>query len=240
MRFIRIPIYIFIALLIFIFSTYLTMKVILKSQRTVLCPDVIGKEVREAKTLVESKGLNFHIVRYEKRNDVPYNHITVQKPEANIQTKKGRTVMVIVSDGPELFIVPSLVGQVVNTAHEMLKEKNIPIERIIYVPNMDNEGKVIAQIPKGGEGLLEGKGIVIFAGAKPKRYVVMPDVTSLELNEITSELDRKNIKYKIVYTNDINIAKKDKITASVGTGQVFDADEGLELKIKTGAGEIDE
>lgn len=233
MRFIKIPIYILIAFSVFTFSTYTTMKIILKTQRTVVCPDIIRKEVHEAKSIVESKGLYFHIVRYEKRNDIPYNHVTVQKPEANILTKKGRTVMVIVSDGPELITVPSLVGKNVDNAYEVLKEKNIPVERIIYVPH-ENEGKVISQIPGGGQGVLEGKGVVILAGAKPKRYVIMPDIKSLNLNEITEELDKKNIKYKITYTRENGIPKKDKITASVNMGQIFDADEGIEIKIKTG------
>ncbi len=190
MKFIKIPLYILIAFFVFIIATYTTMKVILKTQRTVVCPDIIGKEVHDAKNIVESKGLYFHIVRYEKRNDIPYNHITVQKPEANILTKKGRTVMVIVSDGPELIIVPSLVGKTVEDAYEILKEKNIPVERIVYVPN-ENEGKVISQIPGGGQGLLEGKGVVILAGARPKRYVIMPDIKSFDINEITEELDKK-------------------------------------------------
>lgn len=233
MRLLRVASYIFIGILVFIFSAYITMKIILKTQKTVICPDIIGKDVEEAKRLVESKGLYFHIVRYEKRNDVPYNHITVQKPGANILTKKGRTVLVIVSDGPELLIVPNLEGQPVNTAYDALKEKNIPVEKIIYVPN-ENGGKVIAQIPKGGEGLLEGKGVILFAGSRPKRYVIMPDMGAADLTEIKEELAKKNIGYKIIHRRGEGMPSKQKIIPSVAPGQVFDAEEGLEIKINQG------
>ncbi|HON85174.1 MAG TPA: PASTA domain-containing protein [Syntrophorhabdaceae bacterium] len=233
MRLIKVAFYIFIAILVFIFSSYVTMKIILKAQRTVICPDIIGKNVEEAKRLVESSGLYFHIVRYEKRNDIPYNHITVQKPGANILTKKGRTVMVIVSDGPELLIVPNIEGQPVNDAYGALKEKNINVEKIIYVPN-ENEGKVIAQIPRGGEGLLEGKGIVIFAGSKPKRYILMPDIGNIDLTEIKEELTKKNIGYKIIQRGDYSMPRRQRIIPSIAPGQVFDADEGLEIKINLG------
>ncbi|MCX8111459.1 MAG: PASTA domain-containing protein [Syntrophorhabdaceae bacterium] len=233
MRLLRVASYIFIAILVFIFSSYFTIKIILKTQKTVICPDIVGKDVHEAKSLVESKGLYFQIVRYEKRNDIPYNHITVQKPGANILTKKGRTVLVTVSDGPELIVVPNLEGQPVNNAYGVLKEKNIPVEKIIYVPNED-EGKVIAQIPKGGEGLLEGKGVVLFASSRPKRYILMPDIGTLDLTEIKEELAKKNIRYKITQKRDDGIPTKKKIIPSIASGEIFNADEGLEIKISSG------
>ncbi|MCX7966002.1 MAG: PASTA domain-containing protein [Syntrophorhabdaceae bacterium] len=206
------------------------MKIVLKTQETVVCPDIVGKELNEAKRLVESKGLTFHVVRYEKRNDIPYNHITVQKPAANITTKKGRTVLVIVSDGPELLPVPQLVGQEINRLDEILNEKKIIVEKIIYVPD-ENEGKIIAQTPKANETIQEGKGITIFVGKRPKRYVVMPDLKDMNISDIKEELIRKKIAFKINYLDLEGDQGKYNIIASVPKGGIFDADEGLELKI---------
>jgi len=206
------------------------MKIVLKTHKTVICPDIVGKEINEAKMLVESRGLLFHVVRYEKRNDIPYNHITVQKPAANITTKKGRTVYVIVSDGPELITVPQLLGQDINKVNEDLKDKKIIVEKVIYVPD-DNEGKILAQIPKASETIPEGKGITVFVGNKRKRYVLMPDLKGVSLIDLKEELTRKKIAFKITYTNGDTDAQSYNITGSIPKGFIFDADEGIELKI---------
>ncbi|MCX8109816.1 MAG: hypothetical protein N3D15_01005, partial [Syntrophorhabdaceae bacterium] len=103
---------------------------------------------------------------------------------------------------------------------------------IIYVPNED-EGKVIAQIPKGGEGLLEGKGVVLFASSRPKRYMLMPDIGTLDFTEVREELTKKNIRYKIIHGRDDGIPIKKKIIPSINSGEIFNADEGLEIKISS-------
>jgi len=206
------------------------MKIVLKTHQTVICPDIVGKEINEAKRLVESKGLLFQVVKYEKRNDIPYNHITVQKPAANITTKKGRTVYVIVSEGPELVAVPQLIGEDINKVDEILKEKKIKMEKIIYVPD-NNEGKILAQIPKAYETIPEGKGITVFVGNRPKRYVLMPELKSVSLTDLKEELTRKKIAFKITYPNGEIDAQRYNITGSIPKGFVFDADEGIEIKI---------
>lgn len=231
MRLLKIFLSFSLSVLFFVISAYFTMKVLLKTQETVTCPDIVGKEINEAKRLVESKGLQFHIVRYEKRNDIPYNHITVQKPAANITTKKGRTVLVIVSDGPELVPVPQLTGQDINRLDEILKDKKIKIEKILYVPD-EHDGKILAQMPKPDETIPEGKGITIFVGKRPKRYVIMPDLKDMTLTEIKDELSKKKIAFKITYLNTVTDAKGQKIITSVAKGRIFDADEGVEFKIE--------
>lgn len=233
MRWLRTSSYIGAVLLVFVTSTYFTMKILLKSQKTIICPDVVGKNVQEAKKLIESTGLDFSIVRYEKRNDVPLNHITVQKPEANIPTKKGRTVMVIVSEGPELVQVPQLTGQPIDKIDDILKDKNISIEKVLSVPG-NNPGKVIAQIPRGGENTLTGKGIVLFAEIPKKRYVLMPDIKTMNLNDIADELVKKGIKYKITYLKQDDSPSRSGIAPSVPSGRIFNADEGIEIKVNTG------
>jgi len=99
MKLIKIVFYVVAPILVFGLSTYLTISLLLKFQQTTVCPDVRGKTVEDARELVKKQGLAFVVLRYERRNDVPYNHITVQKPDANISTKKGRVVYVIVSEG---------------------------------------------------------------------------------------------------------------------------------------------
>lgn len=218
----------------FLISIYFTVNILLKTGETVVCPDVKGKNVDDAKKLLESKGLSLAVIKYERRNDVPYNYITVQKPEANISTRKGRTVLAIVSEGPELIQIPVLTGQMVESAEATLKEINVKIEKTIYVPGQ-KPGKVVAQIPTGGEKIVEGKEVILFVGAAEKNLYVMPDVNALYLSELSFEMTKKGIKHKITYVRgELNIYSKATVETSIPVKTIFKADEEIKIKVTTG------
>jgi eukaryotic-like serine/threonine-protein kinase len=226
--------YFVVFIAVFLISGYFTVSVLLKTGGTVICPDVRGKNVDVAKQLVQSKGLSLAVVKYERRNDVPYNHITVQKPEANISTRKGRVVLVMVSEGPELIRVPVLTGQTVDNVGEILKGIKAEIEKTIYVPSQ-KAGKVIAQIPKGGEDMLEGKGITLFIGTEQKMLYVMPDLKALDLSEISNEMDKKGIKHKITYEKSgYSLRLKPTIETSIPSKTIFKTNDEIEIKVITG------
>ena len=231
----KVLLYFGIVVIAFILSSYLTVSILLTTGETVICPDVRGKTVDDAKHLVESKGLSLSVMRYERRNDVPSNHITVQKPEANISTRKGRIVLVIVSEGPELIPIPALTGKPVEDAENILKGINVEVEKTIYVPSQ-KAGKVIAQVPKAGEGVLEKKqGVILFVGKEQKMLYVMPDVRNLDYSELVFELERKDIKYKTTSVRNERLSySKPAIETSVPIKTVFKADEEIEIKVLIG------
>ena len=225
--------YIVIFIFVFSFSSYLTINILLKRQINVICPDIRGKTFEDAKRLVENKGLLLSISRYERRNDVPYNHITVQRPEANISTRLGRTVMVIVSEGPELIPLPILEGKSLADAEGILKEKNIEIEKTIHVPH-PKAGKVIAQIPKGGEDVIKGKGVTLFVGVEEDQYFLMPDYKDMTPRDLTEEMVGKNIKHKVNYVLEGQNSTKMAITTSVPPKMIFKNDGEIQIKVLSG------
>jgi eukaryotic-like serine/threonine-protein kinase len=225
--------YIMIFLFAFCFSAYLTIDILLKRQINVICPDIRGKTVEEAKRLVENKGLSLNVSRYERRNDVPYNHITVQRPEANISTRLGRTVMVIVSEGPELIPLPILEGKSLADAEGILKENDIEIVKTIYAPH-PKAGKVIAQIPKGGEDVIKGKGVTLFVGIEEDQYFLMPDYKDMTPRDLAGEMSSKNIKHKVNYILEEQNSTKMTITTSVPPKKIFKKDGEIEINVSSG------
>lgn len=187
-----------VPILVFVISSYVTIDVLLKAGGTVVCPDVRGQKIEDAKRIVEGKGLSLSVARYEPRNDVPYGYITVQKPEANITIRKGRVVNVLVSEGPQLLDLPSVVDEPLEGAEATLRQKQMEIEKIVRVPSK-KPGKVIAQIPKAGTKLLEGSSIVLYVGKTPEVYFLLPDIKTADISSLSEELDRKKIKYRISY-----------------------------------------
>ncbi|MBA4391036.1 MAG: hypothetical protein C0399_08865 [Syntrophus sp. (in: bacteria)] len=198
MKSIKVILYVLTPIFIFIVSAYLAVSLLLKTQQTTVCPDLRGKTVEEAKQIVRNTGLSFSILRYERRNDVPYNHITIQKPEANINTRKGRVIYVIVSEGPELIKAPGLVGQGLEAVRGVLEEKRLILDKIITIPH-SKTGRVIAQIPAEGAEILEQTKVTLIVGSEQKTYFFMSETKNIDINELAEEMDAKKIKYKMNY-----------------------------------------
>ncbi|MBP1749911.1 MAG: domain containing protein [Deltaproteobacteria bacterium] len=203
MKLIKIVLCILAPVIVFGLSTYLTISLLLKFQQTTVCPDIRGKTVEDARDLVRKKGLNLVVLRYERRNDVPYNHITVQKPDANISTKKGRVVYVIVSEGPELMKTPGFVGLTTDEAQRMFSEKHLVLDKTVMVPGL-KMGRVIAQLPAQGSDILEYGKVTLFVGTEPRTYYLMADTKNINYNELADELESKGIKYNIHYARGDN------------------------------------
>jgi beta-lactam-binding protein with PASTA domain len=219
---------------VFFVSIYITIDILLKSGNNVVCPDVRGKTVEDAREMAQKKGLPLVVLRYENRSDVPYNHITVQKPEANISIRSGRIIHVIVSEGPKLTEVPNLTGRSLQEAEETLREKNLEVGKIIQIPHT-REGKVIAQLPKGGEKTLERKEVILFVGLDKGKYFYLPDVKDLSLWDIQDEMDSKRIKYKITSPPKIDkAAKEGTIRLSLPPHTIFKADDEVLIYINNG------
>ena len=219
---------------VFFVSVYLTIDILLKSGNNVECPDVRGRTVEEAREMAQKKGLPLVVLRYENRSDVPYNHITVQKPEANIPIRKGRIIHVIVSEGPKLTEVPNLTGRTLQEAEETLREKNLEVGRIIQLPHA-REGRIIAQIPKGGERTLERKEVTLFVGLDKGKYFFLPDVKDLSLWDIQDEMDSKRLKYKITTPPKNEKGARDgALRLSLPPRTIFKADDEVLIYITNG------
>ena len=222
--------YILAPIFVFILATYLTISITLKGQKTTICPDIRGKTVEEAKELVQSRGLSFSILRYERRNDVPYNHITVQKPEANINTRLGRIVYVIVSEGPELIKAPGFVGKSLDETKAIMEEKRLILNRIITVPSA-KVGKVIAQIPAEGTEILQDSMVTFIVGGEQTLYYFIPDTKKIDVTELAEEMEIKKIKYKINYARNDRTSRDSGFDLSVPAKTIFNGSDELTINI---------
>ena len=97
------------------------MRIALRSQE-VSVPDLVGRDVTEATTLLETVGLGLR-VQQGRRPDatVAAGSIMQQEPPANVTARRQRTVKVWVSAGPQASIVPALVGQSAELATSRLR-----------------------------------------------------------------------------------------------------------------------
>jgi eukaryotic-like serine/threonine-protein kinase len=229
MSWLKVLFYCCIFVVVFAVSSYYAMRILLREQGTITCPDIVGKELSDARRLAQGKDLFVVISKYEKRKDVPYNYIISQRPEPNMPVRKGRTLSVIVSEGPLLVDIPLVTDHTLTYAEETLKERSIPVKQVINVPN-GNVGTVVAQAPKSGQNIVDEEGVTLFLGSKQRRFFLMPDLIGKSVVEIVSELEAKQIRYNVTYVDKPGRPLKTILETSIPSRTLFGEDETLEIK----------
>jgi beta-lactam-binding protein with PASTA domain len=89
----------------------------------VVVPDVRGQPRADARRDIEGSRLGFLEAGKEYSKLRP-GHVTRQEPRGGTKTRVGTVVKVWLSAGPEITIVPSLMGLRETEADELLREKN--------------------------------------------------------------------------------------------------------------------
>jgi len=80
----------------------------LQNKNDVIVPSIVNLDVDEAAQTAYDLGLR--IIRKEKEysNNLPFNTIISQDPEAGESVKKGRHIFVVLSNGPEVAEIPNI------------------------------------------------------------------------------------------------------------------------------------
>jgi eukaryotic-like serine/threonine-protein kinase len=158
-------------------SALTTMRVVLTAQE-VEVPSLAGKRVGEAGQVASRHSL---LLRVEgRRNDarVPADRIVAQEPAAGSRLKSQRSIRVWVSLGPRRLAVPGVEGESMRTGRLTLEQAQVPVGRVVEVPDGTEEGTVLMQNPPAGETSAlppDGVSLLVSLGPAYSEYV-MPDV----------------------------------------------------------------
>jgi beta-lactam-binding protein with PASTA domain len=220
---------------VFSLATSLTIKFLLTVESAVPCPDVIGLDYEEAKRTADLAGLSVIAIKYEVKKEVPYNRVLIQKPDAGTPVRVGRTVSVILSDGPRPIAIPQFVGLFTDEARAELEARGLPLKKVIYVPS-DDVGKVVAQAPSSGENILDEEGMVLIVGGREKHFFVMPEFAIGDIASVVDELDRKQIKYLLALAGLPDNGKESVPKNRILPRTIFDEDSIIALPMQGNRG----
>lgn len=124
-------------------------------------PDVTGKPLAEAKTILEGAG--FVVTSAEAFSDtVPKGNVISQKPDPNVVYETGSTVTLTVSKGPEVIIVPSVRDMSEAQARQTITGAGLT-PKVVYVDAPDG-GFVINQFPIAGSSAKRGDVVELEVG----------------------------------------------------------------------------
>ncbi|MBP1765481.1 MAG: prkC [Firmicutes bacterium] len=186
-----------IALLLigFIFGAFLSFGKFWSSNEVVV-PDVVGKQVDDAKTMLVSQNLRVSIAS-TYHDKVPAGRVISQTPEAGSQVKEQRTITLTVSKGIEAINVPDLKGMSRRDAELQLKNSGLLLGTVSeqFIADIP-AGMVGGQTPKPGSQVNKGSvvDIVLSKGTGPRK-IAMPDLRGVSQTALAGQLD--NLKLKI-------------------------------------------
>jgi serine/threonine-protein kinase len=189
-------------------SAYLTLRFIIKSEDTVVVPELVGRDVVYALDILTDLGLNIKVSGFEFRSDIPKNHVAYQHPGPGSEVKKDRDVRIVVSKGPKSLAVPNLVGMDIRQAHIILEENGLS-QGIVSRTFSDraSEDEIVGHTPPSGTVVSRGDSmdLLVSLGSRPMTYQ-MPYLHGLTLEDAILILEKVHLslgQIRSVQRNDL-------------------------------------
>jgi beta-lactam-binding protein with PASTA domain len=172
---------------------------LLLRQEEVKVPDLVGKDIVSVLDIVGRDGLQVKVDRREPSQTVPKDSVVSQDPPPGTGIKKGRSVRVVVSQGPSEFLAPQLVGEQYRKAELDLRQNGFQAPDIARIWSDSVERDIIiSQDPPAGTPLDKNVqvGILVSLGKKNRVYVV-PRFIGRKAEEAVRTVDRMGLQYRI-------------------------------------------
>jgi serine/threonine-protein kinase len=160
-------------------SAITTIRVAIRG-RVVAMPNVVGKPLAEAQTILQAGGLQIRVAD-RMYNPLPLNAVVRQSPSPGEQVKLSQTAQVVLSLGPQAISVPAIEGRSLRGARITLLESGLELGEVstTYLPAPQAD-TVLAQDPATGASATSPRvDVLVAAGERPVEYV-MPTLTGLE------------------------------------------------------------
>jgi serine/threonine-protein kinase len=173
------------------------MRVALKT-REVEVPQLSGKTVNEASTLLTEAGLHLKLDDGRRIDPkVPAGQILMQEPHAGVRTRRERSVKVWVSAGPRSSIVPALVGESDRTAQMRVQQDGFIMGSLSEIRSAEYPaGTVVAQTPPA-KSHSERVALLVNRGERGATYV-MPDLIGVNGDRAADLLRARGFRVAVV------------------------------------------
>ena len=166
------------------------------SNNEVAVNNVVGQQIDIARNILSNQ--NLRVSESEAFNDkVPAGYVISQYPEAGIVVKEQRMIVLVISKGGEVAVVPDLRGLNRRDAELKIKNAGLIVGRVDEQFNTDIPvDTIIAQQPRPPAQVNKNTSIdlVISKGAPGPRKFAVPDFRGTPLTTIGTQLDSLKLK----------------------------------------------
>ncbi|SKC81656.1 PASTA domain-containing protein [Krasilnikoviella flava] len=180
-------------------------------QAKVTVPDVAGQSVAAATKKLEGLGLE---VSTQKQADAKAAAGTVLSTEgAGTKVKKGSTVTLVVSSGPEQVTVPDVTGWTVGDARAELEARGFAV--VMDPADGVQDGDLVVRTEGAGTAVPKGSTVVLSWGAAEP----VPDVAGWTVADATAELEAHG--FEVSTDPAEGVEDEDVVVETTETGTVL-------------------
>jgi len=179
-------VYLGAVLVLFVLAGYVSFNLFVRSGAT-RTPDLTGLSVNDAQSLLADQGLELRVEQEGMPHaSIPAEHIVRQSPREGALVKRGSSVVVVPSLGPQRVEVPDLSAQSVQAAQVLLGAAGLSLGRTVEVFGHDTPvGEVVAQQPRPGVTVSPGAVVdLLVARQGSAATFVMPDLVYRSYDEV--------------------------------------------------------
>jgi eukaryotic-like serine/threonine-protein kinase len=154
-------------------------------------PTVVGADQANAEATLRQEG--FRVDTVQKTAEQPAGQVIGQDPTGGTKAKKGSTVTLTVSAGPQQVSVPQVVGLTVSSARGRLQKAGLVASEREENSDSVAQGRVISVSPTEGQKVDKGSSVtLVVSSGKPQ--VEVPDVVGKSFDEAQSTLQAAGFK----------------------------------------------
>lgn len=215
-------------------ATYLTIHVLIRNEKTVVTPDLVGKDVVYSLEMLSDLKLNTKVKGSQFDPFVPKHHIISQEPEPGTEIKQGRDVRLIISKGTRQVVFPNVKGVKLSQARILIEENGLKLDHVSYIYSAHHPKlEVLSQHPLPVQHGLRGDAmdVLVSNGPAPVWYRMMP-LEGLSLDGAVKAAEENKLSVSAVhYSHQVGIPERTVTHQEPVAGYPVPAASGIELTI---------
>ena len=154
-------------------------------------PDLRGDSLTVAQAEADEADLDL-VTRQEFNSDIRSGTVISQSIAPGTEAEKGDELTIILSRGPELEVVPTVVGMPLAEAQQRVEEARFQVRVTREYSQTVPENTVIEQIPEGSEQREVNKDVKLVVSRGPEP-VDLPDLSGMTEDEAKAALRDQNL-----------------------------------------------
>ncbi|MBE5821291.1 MAG: Stk1 family PASTA domain-containing Ser/Thr kinase [Clostridiales bacterium] len=197
-------------------------------------PAVTNLTVEEATKQLEGLGLKLEVEQEVNNNEIAIGLIISQSPNATMKTKKGNSIKVVVSKGPEEVKVPDVTKMNKDDAKYAIEKLGLIYEEHLET-NLDIEkNNVIRQSPEGDQVVTSQSVVAVYvSNGVGDGKIKMPKLTELteaDAKKVIAE-NELTLKEPIVYKSEENKPDGVVLSQSIPEGSIIDIGTKISIEV---------
>lgn len=183
-------------ILFFCIVNYILLPAYVKSGATLSVPNVVGLPAVQARSVLDSAGLQPIEAETKPDPKAPVGSVTLQNPAPDAIVKKGRHVYLTLSGGEVLVVVPKVRGLSARDSRFSLERSGLQLGEVSYdTSRVYPENTTIAQSVPPGNKVPRGTRVnIIVSQGKGLSDIEVPNLMGKTLTECERILNEKGLK----------------------------------------------